>query len=541
MAKEIVFSEEARKSLEKGVDVLAEAVKITLGPKGRNVVLERKFGSPTITNDGVTIAREIDLEDPYENMGAQLVKEVATKTNDVAGDGTTTATLLAQAIIREGLKNVAAGANPMFLKKGIEKAVNTVVEEIERIAKAVESKEAIAQVASVSADDSQIGNLIAEAMEIVGNDGVITVEESQGMGTTLEVVEGMQFDRGYISPYMITDTDKMEANLDDPYILITDKKIAAIQDVLPVLEKVVQAGKALLIIAEDVEGEALATLVVNKLRGTFICVAVKAPGFGDRRKAMLEDIAVLTGGQVISEDVGLKLENTTLDMLGQASKVKITKEETTIVEGKGSKQNIEGRIAQIRKQLEETTSDFDREKLQERLAKLAGGVAVIQVGAATETELKERKNRMEDALAATRAAVEEGIVAGGGVAFVESLAALEKLTAEEADELTGIKIIKKALEEPLRQIACNAGMEGSVVVEKVKTAGKKGYGFNALKGVYENMIEAGIVDPAKVTRSALQNAASIAGLLLTTECLIVDIPEEEAAGPAMPPNMGGMM
>lgn len=541
MAKEIVFSEEARKSLEKGVDVLAEAVKITLGPKGRNVVLERKFGSPTITNDGVTIAREIDLEDPYENMGAQLVKEVATKTNDVAGDGTTTATLLAQAIIREGLKNVAAGANPMFLKKGIEKAVNTVVEEIERIAKAVESKEAIAQVASVSADDSQIGNLIAEAMEIVGNDGVITVEESQGMGTTLEVVEGMQFDRGYISPYMITDTDKMEANLDDPYILITDKKIAAIQDVLPVLEKVVQAGKALLIIAEDVEGEALATLVVNKLRGTFTCVAVKAPGFGDRRKAMLEDIAVLTGGQVISEDVGLKLENTTLDMLGQASKVKITKEETTIVEGKGSKQNIEGRIAQIRKQLEETTSDFDREKLQERLAKLAGGVAVIQVGAATETELKERKNRMEDALAATRAAVEEGIVAGGGVAFVESLAALEKLTAEEADELTGIKIIKKALEEPLRQIACNAGMEGSVVVEKVKTAGKKGYGFNALKGVYENMIEAGIVDPAKVTRSALQNAASIAGLLLTTECLIVDIPEEEAAGPAMPPNMGGMM
>lgn len=541
MAKEIVFSEEARKSLEKGVDVLAEAVKITLGPKGRNVVLERKFGSPTITNDGVTIAREIDLEDPYENMGAQLVKEVATKTNDVAGDGTTTATLLAQAIIREGLKNVAAGANPMFLKKGIEKAVNTVVEEIERIAKAVESKEAIAQVASVSADDPQIGNLIAEAMEIVGNDGVITVEESQGMGTTLEVVEGMQFDRGYISPYMITDTDKMEANLDDPYILITDKKIAAIQDVLPVLEKVVQAGKALLIIAEDVEGEALATLVVNKLRGTFTCVAVKAPGFGDRRKAMLEDIAVLTGGQVISEDVGLKLENTTLDMLGQASKVKITKEETTIVEGKGSKQNIEGRIAQIRKQLEETTSDFDREKLQERLAKLAGGVAVIQVGAATETELKERKNRMEDALAATRAAVEEGIVAGGGVAFVESLAALEKLTAEEADELTGIKIIKKALEEPLRQIACNAGMEGSVVVEKVKTAGKKGYGFNALKGVYENMIEAGIVDPAKVTRSALQNAASIAGLLLTTECLIVDIPEEEAAGPAMPPNMGGMM
>jgi chaperonin GroEL len=541
MAKEIIFGEEARKGLEKGVNALAEAVKITLGPKGRNVVLERKFGTPTITNDGVTIAREIELEEPYENMGAQLVKEVATKTNDVAGDGTTTATLLAQAIIREGLKNVAAGANPMFLKKGIERAVNVTVEEIEKISEPVESKDAIAQVASVSADDSEIGDLIAEAMEIVGNDGVITVEESQGMGTTLDVVEGMQFDRGYISPYMITDTDKMEANLTDPYILLTDKKVAAIQDILPVLEKVVQSGKPLLIVAEEVEGEALATLVVNKLRGTFTCVAVKAPGFGDRRKAMLEDIAVLTGGQVISEDVGLKLENTTIDMLGQAAKVKITKEETTIVEGRGNKQAIEGRIAQIRKQLEDTTSEFDREKLQERLAKLAGGVAVIQVGAATETELKERKNRIEDALAATRAAVEEGIVAGGGAAFIESLAVLENLITDEPDEMTGVNIIKKALEEPIKQIACNAGAEGSVVVEKVKTAGKKGYGFNALKGTYENMIEAGIVDPAKVTRSALQNAASIAGLLLTTECLIVDLPEENPAGPAMPPNMGGMM
>ncbi|HHY06384.1 MAG TPA: chaperonin GroEL [Clostridia bacterium] len=541
MAKEIIFGEEARKGLEKGVNALAEAVKITLGPKGRNVVLERKFGTPTITNDGVTIAREIELEEPYENMGAQLVKEVATKTNDVAGDGTTTATLLAQAIIREGLKNVAAGANPMFLKKGIERAVNVTVEEIEKISEPVESKDAIAQVASVSADDSEIGDLIAEAMEIVGNDGVITVEESQGMGTTLDVVEGMQFDRGYISPYMITDTDKMEANLTDPYILLTDKKVAAIQDILPVLEKVVQSGKPLLIVAEEVEGEALATLVVNKLRGTFTCVAVKAPGFGDRRKAMLEDIAVLTGGQVISEDVGLKLENTTIDMLGQAAKVKITKEETTIVEGRGNKQAIEGRIAQIRKQLEDTTSEFDREKLQERLAKLAGGVAVIQVGAATETELKERKNRIEDALAATRAAVEEGIVAGGGAAFIESLAVLENLITDEPDEMTGVNIIKKALEEPIKQIACNAGAEGSVVVEKVKTAGKKGYGFNALKGTYENMIEAGIVDPAKVTRSALQNAASIAGLLLTTECLIVDLPEENPVGPAMPPNMGGMM
>ncbi|MGI6606846.1 MAG: chaperonin GroEL [Peptococcia bacterium] len=540
MAKEISFGEEARKGLEKGVNALANAVKVTLGPKGRNVVLERKFGTPTITNDGVTIAREIELEDAFENMGAQLVKEVATKTNDVAGDGTTTATLLAQAIIREGLKNVAAGANPMILKKGIEKAVKATVDEILRIAKPVESKAAIAQVASVSAADTEIGDLIAEAMETVGNDGVITVEESQSMGTTLEVVEGMQFDRGYISPYMVTDSDKMEADLSDPYILITDKKITAIQDLLPVLEKVVQAGKSLLIIAEDIEGEALATLVLNKLRGTFTCVAVKAPGFGDRRKAMLEDIAILTGGQVITEDLGLKLENTTLEMLGQAAKVKVSKEETTIVEGRGEKQAIDGRVAQIRKLLEDTTSDFDREKLQERLAKLSGGVAVIQVGAATETELKEKKHRIEDALAATRAAVEEGIVAGGGSAFIESLAALNKVTSDIDDEMTGINIIKKALEEPIKQIAYNAGEEGSVVVEKVKTCGKKGYGFNALKGVYENMIEAGIVDPAKVTRSALQNAASIAAMLLTTECLVADKPEENKGGAAVPPGMGGM-
>lgn len=540
MAKEIIFGEEARKGLEKGVNALAEAVKVTLGPKGRNVVIDRKFGSPTITNDGVSIAREIELEDPYENMGAQLVKEVATKTNDVAGDGTTTATLLAQAIIREGLKNVAAGANPMILRKGIEKAVAATVEEIKNIAKPVESKEAIAQVASVSADDSEIGNLVAEAMETVGNDGVITVEESQGMVTTLEVVEGMQFDRGYISSYMITDTDKMEANLEDPYILLTDKKITVIQDILPVLEKVVQLGKSLLIVAEDIEGEALATLVLNKLRGTFNCVAVKAPGFGDRRKAMLEDIAVLTGGQVITEDVGLKLENTTIEMLGQAAKVKISKEETTIVEGRGSKNAIEARVAQIRKQLEDTTSEFDKEKLQERLAKLSGGVAVIQVGAATETELKERKYRIEDALAASRASVEEGIVAGGGTAFIETLKVLENLKADDPDEMTGINIIKKALEEPIKQIAYNAGMEGSVVVEKVKTNDKKGYGFNALTGVYEDMIKAGIVDPAKVTRSALQNAASIAAMLLTTECLVADKPEEKSGGPGMPPNMGGM-
>ncbi len=532
--------------MEKGVNALAEAVKITLGPKGRNVVLDKKFGSPTITNDGVTIAREIELEDPFENMGAQLVKEVATKTNDVAGDGTTTATLLAQAIIREGLKNVAAGANPMILKKGIEKAVAKAVDEVKKVAKPIESKEAIAQVASISAADPEIGRLIAEAMETVGNDGVITVEESQGMGTTLDVVEGMQFDRGYISPYMITDTDKMEAVLDDPYILITDKKIGAIQDILPVLEKVVQSGKQLFLIAEDVEGEALATLVVNKLRGTFTCVGVKAPGFGDRRKAMLQDIAVLTGGQVISEEVGLKLENATLDMLGRAAKVKVSKEETTIVEGRGNKEEIDARVAQIRKQLEDTTSEFDREKLQERLAKLSGGVAVIQVGAATETELKEKKHRIEDALAATRAAVEEGIVAGGGTALIDVLRNMGDVNSDIVDEMTGINIIKKALEEPIKQIANNAGLEGSVVVEKVKESGK-GIGFNALTGVYEDMIDAGIVDPAKVTRSALQNASSIAAMLLTTECLITDKPEENKGGaPAgMPPGgmggMGGMM
>ncbi len=539
MAKQIIFGEEARRSLEKGVNSLAEAVKITLGPKGRNVVLDKKFGSPTITNDGVTIAREIELEDPFENMGAQLVKEVATKTNDIAGDGTTTATVLAQAIIREGLKNVAAGANPMMVKKGIEKAVNVAVEEIKKVSKPIESKGAISQVASISAADSEIGNLIAEAMETVGNDGVITVEESQSMGTTLEVVEGMQFDRGYISPYMITDTDKMEAELSDPYILITDKKIAAVQDILPILEKVVQGGKQLVIIAEDIEGEALATLVVNKLRGTFTCVGVKAPGFGDRRKAMLEDIATLTGGQVITEDLGLKLENATLDMLGSAAKVKVSKEETTIVEGRGEKSQIDGRVSQIRKQLEDTTSEFDREKLQERLAKLAGGVAVIQVGAATETELKEKKHRIEDALAATRAAVEEGIVSGGGTALIDILKALEGVSSDDADEMTGINIVKRALEEPVRQIAYNAGLEGSVVVEKVKESGS-GIGFNALTGQYEDMHKAGIVDPAKVTRSALQNASSIAAMMLTTECLVADKPEENAGGGGMPAGMGGM-
>jgi len=542
MAKDIIFGEEARRALEAGVNAVAEAVKVTLGPKGRNVVLEKKFGSPTITNDGVSIAREIELEDPFENMGAQLLKEVATKTNDVAGDGTTTATVLAQAMIREGLKNVAAGANPMIIKQGIQKAVDVAVAEIHKIAKPVESKGAIAQVASISAADKEIGNLIAEAMETVGNDGVITVEESQTFGTSLDVVEGMQFDRGYISPYMVTDTEKMEAVLDDPLILITDKKITAIQDILPVLEKVVQSGKALLIIAEDVEGEALATMVVNKLRGTFTCVAVKAPGFGDRRKAMLQDIAVLTGGQVVSEELGLKLENTTLDMLGTARQVKVSKEETTIVEGKGNKAEIDARVAQIRVQLEETTSEFDREKLQERLAKLSGGVAVIQVGAATETELKEKKHRIEDALAATRAAVEEGIVAGGGTALIDVLSALDGIKMDDLDAQTGVNIIKKALEEPVRQIAYNAGVEGSIVVEKVKEAGV-GIGFNALTNTYEDMIAAGIVDPAKVTRSALQNAASIAAMVLTTETLVADIPEENKGGMGggMPGGMPGMM
>lgn len=540
MAKQVVFNEEARRSLEAGVNALAEAVRVTLGPKGRNVVLDKKFGAPLITNDGVTIAREIELEDPLENMGAQLVKEVATKTNDVAGDGTTTATVLAQAMIREGLKNVAAGANPMVIKRGIEKAVAAVVAEIKASAKPIESKEAIAQVASISAGDATIGELIAEAMEKVGKDGVITVEEAKGMTTELDVVEGMQFDRGYVSAYMITDTDKMESILNDPYILITDKKIGAIADILPVLEKVVQAGRQLLIIAEDVEGEALATLVVNKLRGTFTCVAVKAPGFGDRRKAMLEDIAILTGGQVISEEVGLKLDATTIEMLGRARQVRITKEETTIVEGSGDSAEIQKRIDAIRKQIEETTSDFDREKLQERLAKLAGGVAVIQVGAATEVEMKEKKLRIEDALAATRAAVEEGIVSGGGTALIDALSALDAVDAF-GDEKTGVAIVRRSLEEPLRQIANNAGLEGSVVVEKVRST-DKGVGFNAVTEDYEDMIAAGIVDPAKVTRSAVQNASSIAAMLLTTECLVADIPQKEAAPAGMPGGMPpGMM
>ncbi len=537
--KEIIFREDARRALERGVNALADAVKITLGPKGRNVVLEKKFGSPMITNDGVTIAREIELADPLENMGAQLVKEVATKTNDVAGDGTTTATLLAQAIVREGLKNVAAGANPMIIKRGIEKAVDKAVDAIKGSAKTVESKSAIAQVASISANDPSIGELIADAMEKVGKDGVITVEESKGMGTTLEVVEGMNFDRGYISPYMITDTDKMEAIINDPYILITDKKVSAVADLLPVLEKVVQSGKPLLIIAEDVEGEALATLVLNKLRGTLQCVAVKAPGFGDRRKAMLEDIAILTNGTVITEELGLKLDKATIDMLGQASKVRVKKEETIIVGGAGSQDKITARVAQIKKQIEETTSDFDREKLQERLAKLAGGVAVIQVGAATETEMKEKKLRIEDALNATRAAVEEGIVPGGGVVYVQAMSALDGIETANLDEKTGVDIIRRALEEPLRQIANNAGMEGSVVVEKVRNSAA-GVGFNALNGEYVNMVEAGIVDPAKVTRSALQNAASIAAMILTTETLVAEKPEKEkdmGMGGGMPPMM----
>lgn len=540
MAKELLFGEDARRALERGVDQLANAVKVTLGPKGRNVVLEKSYGAPTITNDGVSIAREIELEDAYENMGAQTLKEVATKTNDVAGDGTTTATVLAQAIFKEGLKNVAAGANPMLIKRGIEKAVERLVEEISRLSQPVEGREAVAQVASISAgNDEEIGELIAEAMEKVGQDGVISVEESKSMGTSLDVVEGMQFDRGYLSPYMVTDTDTMEASLDDPYILITDKKLSSIQELLPVLEKVAQTGKPLLVIAEDVEGEALATLVLNKIRGVFNCVAVKAPGFGDRRKAMLEDIAILTGGQVITEDLGLKLENTDLDMLGRAGKVNVSKEETTIVEGYGDKENIQGRIKQIRVEIENTTSDFDREKLQERLAKLAGGVAVIQVGAATETELKEKKHRIEDALSATRAAVEEGLVAGGGTTLLDAVSVLDELKLE-GDEATGVDIIRRALEAPVRLIADNAGYEGSVIVEKVKEK-EKGIGFDAFKGEFVDMVKAGIVDPAKVTRSALQNAASAAAMLLTTECLVADKPEENPAMPAMPGGGMGMM
>ena len=541
MAKEILFNEEARRALGRGVDQLANAVKVTLGPKGRNVVLDKKFGSPTITNDGVTIARDIELPDPFENMGAQLVKEVATKTNDVAGDGTTTATVLAQAMIQEGMRNVAAGANPKILKKGIETAVKTLVEEIKKRSIKVSGKAEIAQVASVSAADEEIGGLIAEAMEKVGNDGVITVEESKGLQTALNVVEGMQFDRGYISPYMVTDPDRMEAVMDNPYILITDRKISAIADMLPTLEKVVKVGKELLIIAEDVEGEALATLVVNRLRGTFKAVAVKAPGFGDRRKAMLEDIAILTGGTVITEDMGRKLDSVELEDLGTARQVRITKDETTIIDGAGDKDVITKRVNQIRAQVEETTSDFDREKLQERLAKLSGGVAVIEVGAATEVEMKDKKLRIEDALNATRAAVEEGIVAGGGTTFIDIIPALNTLKAT-GDVQTGINLVKRAVEEPLRQIAYNAGLEGSVVVEKVKNT-EAGVGFNALTEEYIDMVKAGIVDPAKVTRSALQNAASIASLVLTTETIVADKVDENAAVPAMPPmgGMGGMM
>ncbi|WP_419882753.1 chaperonin GroEL [Peribacillus sp. B-H-3] len=535
MAKDIKFSEEARRSMLRGVDALANTVKVTLGPKGRNVVLEKKFGSPLITNDGVTIAKEIELEDAFENMGAKLVAEVASKTNDVAGDGTTTATVLAQAMIREGLKNVTAGANPMGIRKGIEKAVKAAIEELKVISKPIEGKASIAQVAAISSDDEEVGQLIAEAMERVGNDGVITIEESKGFTTELDVVEGMQFDRGYASPYMVTDSDKMEAVLENPYILITDKKITSIQEILPVLEQVVQQGKSLLLIAEDVEGEALATLVVNKLRGTFNAVAVKAPGFGDRRKAMLEDIAALTGGEVITEEVGLDLKSATIESLGRASKVVVTKENTTIVEGAGESAAISGRVNQIRVQLEETTSEFDREKLQERLAKLAGGVAVIKVGAATETELKERKLRIEDALNSTRAAVEEGIVSGGGTALLNVYNKVASLQ-EEGDVATGISIVLRAIEEPVRQIAHNAGLEGSVIVERLKRE-EVGTGFNAATGEWVNMIEAGIVDPTKVTRYALQNAGSVAAMFLTTEAVVADKPEENA--PAMP-DMGGM-
>ena len=539
MAKQILFNEDARRALGKGVDALANAVKVTLGPKGRNVVLDKKFGAPTITNDGVTIARDIELEDPFENMGAQLVKEVATKTNDVAGDGTTTATILAQAMIQEGMRNVAAGANPMILKRGIEKAVAKLVEEIKKRSIAVSDKASIAQVASISAGDEEVGGLIADAMEKVGKDGVITVEESKTMGTQLSVVEGMQFDRGYISPYMVTDPDKMEAVMSEPYILITDRKIASIQEMLPVLEKVVQAGKELLIIAEDVEGEALATLVVNKLRGTFKAVAVKAPGFGDRRKAMLQDIATLTGATVITEDVGRKLDSVTMEDLGTARQVRVTKDETTIVEGHGDPQAIKDRVAQIKAQIAETTSDFDKEKLQERLAKMSGGVAVIEVGAATEVELKDKKYRLEDALNATRAAVEEGIVAGGGTTLIDILPALDEFN-EDGDVQTGINLVKRAIEAPLRQIAENAGLEGSVIVAKVK-ASEDGVGFNALKEEYVDMVKAGIVDPAKVPRTALQNAASIAALVLTTETLVADKPEPAPAAPAAPAGMGGGM
>ena len=541
MAKQIIFGEEARRALERGINALADTVKITLGPKGRNVVLDKKYGAPLITNDGVTIAKEIELENPFENMGAQLVKEVATKTNDVAGDGTTTATLLAQAIIREGLRNLAAGANPMILRSGIEAATAAAVEGLKALSVPVSGKQSIESVAAISASDPSVGKLISEAMERVGKDGVITVEESKTMQTNLSLVEGMQFDRGYVSAYMATDTEKMEAVLDNPYILITDKKISNIQEILPLLEQVVQSGRQMLIIAEDIEGEAMATLVVNKLRGTFTCVAVKAPGFGDRRKAMLQDIAILTGGQVISEELGYELKSATISMLGNARQVKVDKDNTTIVEGAGDKEEIAARIASIRAQIGETTSDYDREKLQERLAKLAGGVAVIQVGAATEIEMKERKLRIEDALAATRAAVEEGIVPGGGTALLNAVTNVSALLPKfSGDAKTGVQIILRALEEPVRQIAENAGVEGSVVVEKIKRARKVGFGYDALNDRYVDMKEAGIIDPTKVTRSALQNAASVAASVLTTESLVADIPEKNPAPAPANPDMGGM-
>ncbi len=540
MAKNIAYGEEARKSLQAGIDKLANTVKITLGPKGRNVVLDKKFGAPLITNDGVTIAKEIELEDPFENMGAQLVKEVATKTNDAAGDGTTTATLLAQALIREGMKNIAAGANPMIVRKGMAKAVDTAVEAIKANSVQISGSDDIASVAANSAADENVGKLIAEAMEKVTADGVITIEESKTAETYSEVVEGMQFDRGYITPYMVTDTDKMEAVIDDAYILITDKKISSIQEILPLLEQIVKTGKKLVIIAEDVEGEALSTLIVNKLRGTFTCVAVKAPGFGDRRKEMLQDIAILTGGQVISSEIGLELSDTSMEQLGQAKQVKITKENTVIVDGAGNKQDIKERINQIKAQIETTTSEFDKEKLQERLAKLSGGVAVIRVGAATEIEMKEKKLRIEDALSATKAAVEEGIVAGGGTAFINAMPAVTKLVSSlSGDEKTGASIVLKALEEPIRQIAANAGLEGSVILDKIVRSKKVGYGFDAYNETYGDMIPAGIVDPTKVTRSALQNAASVAAMVLTTESLVADIKEENPA-PAPAAGMGGM-
>ncbi len=542
MAKQIKYGDEARKALEKGVNTLADTVKITLGPKGRNVVLDKKFGAPLITNDGVTIAKEIELEDPFENMGAQLVKEVSTKTNDVAGDGTTTAVVLAQAIIREGLKNLAAGANPIILRKGIDKAVDAAVNEIKKISKVVDSKKAIAQVAAISAGDETIGQLISDAMEKVGKDGVITVEEGKTMNTELTTVEGMQFDRGYASAYMVTNTDKMEAVLDSPYILITDKKISNLQEILPVIEPLAQQGARLLIIAEDVEGDALAALIVNKLKGVFNCVAVKAPGFGDRRKAMLEDIAILTGGTVISSDLGYEFKDVTQDMLGRANQVKVDKDNTTIINGAGSAENIKARVNAIKAQIAETTSDYDREKLQERLAKLAGGVAVINVGAATEVEMKEKKLRIEDALAATRAAVEEGIVPGGGVALLSTAAALKKLIASlEGDEKTGAQIILKAIEEPIRQIAKNAGLDGSVIVDKITASKKANFGFDALKNRYTDMVESGIIDPTKVARSVLQNAASVAATLLTTESVVTDIPAPEPAAPAAGGGMGGGM